>query len=464
MPSRFSFRRVGGFLKLVFSSSLGRCLHTLRGLGSDRTGNVAIVVALSLVPMLVAVGASFDYIRSYNVRQRMQSDLDAALIAAVKQINNTEDTDALKQKVSDWFHAQVENSYALSNIEIDTTNHNITATASGTVPTTFMKIANIDTVPVSVASAVKGPATSYLNVYIVIDTSPSMLLAATTAGQATMYSGIKCQFACHTGDTHTIGKKTYANNYEYSTAKGIKLRADVAGDAVREVLDMIDEADSNHERIKVGLYSLGDTLTEVLTPTLNTETARNRLADASYGLTSATSKAATYFDVSLATLKQKVGAGGDGTSSGSPLKLVLLLTDGVQSQREWVVDKVNKNKTYGAYWNKVAPLNPDWCGYLKDQSDTMAVLYTEYLPITSDWGYNATVGSTMASANWKNTWGGTLDSDVSSSITRRDYIPYALADCASSKSLFISASSSTEITAGLSALFTQYLSSVRLTQ
>ncbi|MGO6699770.1 hypothetical protein ACCS33_09975, partial [Rhizobium ruizarguesonis] len=254
---------------------------------------------------------------------------------------------------------------------------------------------------------------------------------------------------------------------EYSTAKNIKLRADVAGDAVRDVLDMIDTSDTSHQRIKVGLYSLGDTLTEVLTPTLSTDTARTRLADSSYGLTSATSKAATYFDVSLATLKQKVGTGGDGTSSNSPLKLVLLLTDGVQSQREWVTDKVtwkNGQATSGAYWNKVAPLNPAWCDYLKNQSDTMAVLYTEYLPLTSDWGYNATVGSTMASANWKSTYGGTMQSGVSTSITRRDYIPYALSDCATSKSLFISASSSAEITAGLSALFTQYLASVRLTQ
>ncbi|PDS76254.1 TadE/TadG family type IV pilus assembly protein [Rhizobium sp. L43] len=454
-------------MKSFHSYLFGQALDALRGLRGNKSGNVGIVVALSLVPMLVAVGASFDYIRSYNVRQRMQSDLDSALIAAVKQINNTADTDALKLKVSDWFHAQVENSYTLGEINIDTSNHNITATANGTVPTTFMKIANIDTVPVSVASAVKGPSTSYLNVYIVIDTSPSMLLAATTAGQSAMAAGIGCQFACHTGDSHKIGNKTYANNYEYSSEKKIKLRADVAGDAVKDVLALIDTSDQNHERIKVGLYSLGDTLTEVLAPTLSTSTARARLLDSSYGLTSATSKAATYFDVSLATLKQKVGAGGDGTSSGSPLKLVLLLTDGVQSKREWVTDSVvwsNGKAISGAYWNKVAPLNPDWCGYLKNQSNTMAVLYTEYLPITSDWGYNATVGSTMASANWKNTYGGTMQSGVSTSITRRDYIPYALADCASSKSLFISASSSTEITAGLSALFTQYLSSVRLTQ
>jgi hypothetical protein len=292
-----------------------------------------------------------------------------------------------------------------------------------------------------------------------------MLLAATTAGQQAMYNGIGCQFACHTGDKHVVGGATYLNNYAYSTAKKIKLRADVAVDAVHEVIDMIDTNDKTHERIKVGLYSLGDTITEVLAPTLDTTTAGKRVDS---DLSSATSTTYTYFDVSLAALKKKVGTGGDGSSSATPLKLVLLLTDGVQSQREWVTDGVTwkngKMITTGPSWYKVAPFNPDWCGYIKNQSATMAVLYTEYLPITTDWGYNNTVGSTMASANWKSTWGGTMESGVSTSISRLDYIPYALSDCASSKSLFMSASSAADITAGLSALFTQYLASVRLTQ
>ncbi|MGV1759614.1 TadE/TadG family type IV pilus assembly protein [Rhizobium sp. A22-96] len=454
-------------LKQRYFISRDRLRILISALFRNKSGNVAIVVALSMVPMILAVGASLDYIRAYNVRQRIQSDLDAALIAAVKQID-TAKTDALKQKVTDWFSSQSESSYTISDIAIDTSNHKITAIANGVVPTTLMKIANIDNVPVSVASSVKGPATSYLNVYIVIDKSPSMLLAATTVGQQAMYSGIGCQFACHTGDAHTSGGVNYADNYAYAHAKGIKLRADVAVDAVNEVIDLIDEADSNHERIKVGLYSLGDTTTEVLAPTLETSDARKRLSNDSYGLTSATSTDYTFFDVALPALQQKVGSGGDGSSLAKPLKLVLLLTDGVQSKREWVTDGVtwsgSKIKTAGPYWNKVAPINPDWCGYVKNQSNTMAVLYTEYLPITTDWGYNNTVGSTMASANWRSTWGGTMDSGIAASITRRDYIPYALADCASSKSLFISASSSSDIVSGLSALFTQYLASVKLTQ
>jgi Flp pilus assembly protein TadG len=418
-----------------------------------------------MVPMILAVGASVDYIRAYNAQQSMQSDLDAALIAAVKEID-TEDKVALAAKVSDWFHAQADSDYKLADIDIDVSNHRITATAGGSIPTTLLRIAAIDTVAVNVQSAVQGPSTSYLNVYVVLDKSPSMLLAATAAGQATMNSTIGCQFACHTEQGPTVGGVSYANNYMYAKAKGIKLRADVSVDAVHQVLDLIDQADTRHERIKIGLYTIGDTATEVLPPTLDTPNARRRLDGDSYGLTGATSTTFSYFDVSLPELQKKVGTGGDGTSAANPLKLVLMLTDGVQSQREWVTSGVkwsgNKIKTPGSYWNKVAPLNPAWCNPMKKKAVTVAVLYTEYLPIPTDWGYSNTVGATMASANWRDTWGGIMNIGVATSIARRDYIPYALSDCASSKSLFIGASSSTEITIGLSTLFKQYLSSVRL--
>lgn len=167
--------------------------------------------------------------------------------------------------------------------------------------------------------------------------------------------------------------------------------------------------------------------------------------------------ASTDFQAALKALKTQVGTAGDGSSAASPLKLVLLLTDGVQSKRDWVT-------TGASNWGKVTPLNPDWCAYLKENKATVAVLYTEYLAIPADWGYNATVAKTMNSSDWKSTWGGTLRSGVSGTTSRQDYIPIALQDCASSPDLFVSASSEDQITKGLSALFIQYLTSVRLTQ
>ncbi|OAP39865.1 hypothetical protein AU381_09965 [Sinorhizobium glycinis] len=451
-------------MHLHFGSFRQLIARRMASMVSDRSGNVALTVAICIIPMILAIGAGLDYTRAYNVQSRMQSDLDAALVAAIKEIDEY-DEDEIVEKIKEWFDAQSEKqsaTYDLTEITVDKTGHTITASASGTVPTTLMTLADIKTVPVGVLSAIEGPATSYLEVYIVLDKSPSMLLAATSEGQAMLRAdkNITCEFACH--DTKDPVKRNgsviASTYYNYIKSLGVKLRTDVALDAVEEVLDMVDAADKDHARIKVGLYSLGETISEVLEPTYSTSTARKKLSDDSSGLTSATSMSATYFQTALKALKKEVGTAGDGSSAASPLKLVLLLTDGVQSNRDWVI------KWSGKYWGQVTPLNPDWCDYLKDNDATMAILYTEYLAIPADWGYNATLAKSMANSDWVSTWGGTLHTGVSSSTTRHDYIPIALQDCASSSDLFISAASEDEITAGLSTLFNQYLTSVRLTQ
>lgn len=440
--------------------SFATALLRLKSLLRDTRGNVALVVAIAALPMLLAVGASLDYTRAYNVQNKMQADLDAALVAAIKQIDGY-DEGKLEKKITDWFEAQADkrdSSYDLTDIKVDKSGHTITATAKGTVPTTLMTLADIKSVPVGVTSAIKGPGTSNLEVYIVIDKSPSMLLAATSKGQTLMRNTAGCEFACHnTNDTVTVQGKKYPTYYAYSKAAGVKLRSDVALTAVAEVLDMIDSADSTHTRIKVGLYGLGETIFEALSPTYSTSSARKKLSDDSSKLTSASSMASTDFDASLKALKSKVGTAGDGSSANSPLKLVLLLTDGVQSDRNWVLGGAG-------YWGRVTPLNPAWCAALKDNKASVAVLYTEYLAIPNDWGYKATVAESMKSSVWSSMWGGTLRNGVSGNMSRLNYIPIALQDCASSSDLFLSAASETEIAKGLSALFTQYLTSVRLTQ
>jgi Flp pilus assembly protein TadG len=305
---------------------VGREITTrLANILADRRGNVAITVALSIVPLILAVGAGLDYARAYNVQSKMQSDLDAALVAAIKQIDD-QDEDKLVKKIKEWFDAQadrLDSSYDLTDIKVDKSGHTIRASASGTVPTTLMTLANIKTVPVGVVSAIEGPATSHLNVYIVIDKSPSMLLAATSEGQAMLRAdpNIRCEFACHSIDdpvrkdrTGVILASTY---YDYIKNLGVKLRSDVALDAVEEVLDMVDAADADHSRIKVGLYSLGEGISEALAPTYSTSTARKKMSEDESGLTSETSTEATYFHIALKGLKKKVGKAGDGTSASS---------------------------------------------------------------------------------------------------------------------------------------------------
>ncbi|MCV3765435.1 hypothetical protein [Rhizobium sp. TRM95796] len=443
------------------------------------------------MPTIVGVGASIDYVHAYNIRIRMQADLDAALIAAVREVDTlTEDN--IKERVKVWFNAQgkstgIAYSIDTNTISISKSNRTIQATVKGVVPTSLMQISGVRNVDVQVAAAVAGPATSYLNVYIALDKSASMLLAATSAGQTTMTnikdtSGNKsnCVFACHEveGGPWKVGSSNYSTLYSAAKAAGVSLRADVSVTAAQEVIDLIKAADPTGSRIKVGIYSLGSTASEELALTNSMSAATNALINDS-DLTSATSIPYSYFDKSLTALTSMVGSAGDGSAASKPLKLVLLLTDGVISQRSWVINNphntwdcktwsgsncIKFNRAHFPDQLKTSPLNPAWCKSLKDSSVTIGVLYTEYLSIDKDWGYNGTVGETMATSGFTSVWSGQMRTGVPSSTTRRNYIPLALSDCATSSDLFLAANDPDEIEAGLAKIFQQYLGSVRLTQ
>ena len=438
----------------------------------DVEANVALTFGLLLPMLLTGAGVSVDYLRAYGAYSEMQTELDIALVAAIKKIDNLS-TDEIEEVIRDWFSTQTRiEGFSLEDVSVDTVGSVIRATATAQVNTTLLQIAGITTVPIGVVSEIAGPATSYLNVYLVLDKSASMLLAATNSGQSLLTQSLNCAFACHTDHPVTKSGKYYATYYAYSSAKNVDLRSDVLLDAVEEVLATVEGLDPSGTRIRVGLYRLADTTTQALAPTFSMATVRTTLTNTSKNLTSASSTDGTFFDVSLAALAPMVGTNGDGTTAAKPLKLVMMITDGVQSHRSWVTssnwdDCVWSSTPYcpqSADSKKVTPLNPDWCKAIKNNGPTFATVYTTYLPITYDWGYNTTLGSTMASSRWKTTWGGKLNPSAPANISRHDYLPIALSDCATSADYFMQATDATEITESLNTLFSRYLSTVRLTK
>lgn len=454
--------------------------RAFRHLAKARAGNIGLTFALVVTPVILAVGTGIDLARTYNTQTKMQADLDAALIAAVKD-TSVVTNQQLQQKITDWISADsnlTSTAYTINNLSVDTTNHVVSATLNASVPTVFMRLTGLKTVAVAAKSVAKGPSNSYLQVYIVLDKSASMLLPASQADRTTFLnllynysysdpatffrSYTKCEFACHDfdGNYFRYNYKIYNNifdlvkAYNASSSTPITLRTDVALTATGQVIDMIAASNATTPHITAGLYYFGDDLYTAVPQTSSTTTLKKALTTDSYGLTSATSLPVTYFNNMLTSLTKLVGTAGDGSSAAKPLKLVLMLTDGVQSYRPWVWENPSL----------VAPMNPAWCSPLKANGVSIGVLDTEYLAITYDWGYNGTLGSSMNSANWYSNWGGVIRSGVSGNTVRRDYLQYALTDCASSSQLFMSASDKTDIASGLSTIFNSYLSSVRLTQ
>lgn len=450
---------------------------TLRRFIADRAGNIAMAFAVVSVPLLVAIGTSIDYTMAYNVQSKMRSDLDAALLAAIKEVG-TSDDEKIKKQVGEWFAAQTElgSNYTLNenDIVIDTSGHKIAAKASAPVETSLLRVVGIDTINVSVQTSVTGTSTDYINVYIVLDKSASMLLAATTSGQASLIaktaftskydSSDGCVFACHTS-IHS-GR---LSNYQIAVANGITLRTDVQLTAVKKVLELVATANAVKNHVKVGYYTLGTSTTgsnlvkssyktangihTVQSPIYSNSTLTHLLTSSSE-LSSASAYNSTDFRA-LKDLATIVGSNGDGTSESNPLKIVMLITDGAQSSMGWV----------GSGSKYITPMNPGWCGDIKNNDITMAVLYTEYLAVTDGddvANYNASIGGKMNSSYFSSVWGG--DSSYLTSAIRRDKIGSVLSACASSSEYFIAADSTSEITSGFSSLLTTYLSAVRLTE
>lgn len=428
-------------------------LLALRAFHGNARGTVVVIFALSLVPLLVGIGGAIDLARAYNTQTEMQADLDSALIASVKKVA-TSGTSDLKTLLKSWFSAQTTLSdYTYDSITISTTAGSISATMSATIDTTFLQLIGLDTLTVAVISTAVGPASTYINVYIVLDNSASMMLAATAADQKLMYAAASCVFACHSGSSVTVNKTKYSNYYLYARAAGITLRTDVELEAAKAVVTAITTADPNAAYIRAGVYKIGATATTILSPTFT-------MSSVTSALTTSAAEDYSYFNKSLPALTTIVGASGDGSSKTSPKKLVLLVTDGVQSSLSWV--QTLARRPY------ISPINPDWCDTMKDTNDvTVGVLYTEYIAssyIQSDEHYSTSLAKTMASSYWSSYWSGTYDSDLTATETRQAALPTALEKCATSSDYFLSASSVSGIESGLASLFETYMQTVRLSE
>src|SRR3989337_2789053 len=160
--------------------SSGRCHmsrasgRSLRSFAQDAKGNVAILFGLALIPILLGVGAAVDYGRALVVRERMADAADAAGLAIGSWPGLTQAE--LKTKAQQFFNAN----YPPSSIgTVGTLNVSfvgdeaITITVSGEVPTTFMQLANIDTVGVGVTNTIRKKERN-IELMLVLDITGSM--------------------------------------------------------------------------------------------------------------------------------------------------------------------------------------------------------------------------------------------------------------------------------------------------
>lgn len=460
----------------------------LRRFARDSRGNFAIPTALILLPAAALVGMAIDYTLLSAARERLQMDLDAAVIGSLQPLSAGDRTRAMSEAMS-FMRGQASQTdlYELGTINAtqkSATTLSFTVTANATPY--FSSLFGISSFSLSASADATAGSTlnEYYELTIVLDKTASMLLAATPEDQAKMQllplmteftadETQTCVFACHDPQFYgTYEGVRYNSAYEFARAQNILLRTDVQSQAVSALLDQIDQLDPLHRLVKINIFTFGlnannrwfnftmwygtlenpDGIRRIIGPTSDTSAIRRELSSNPL-LTSQRS-----FDTSdfrdLRGLSRQVGAAGDGTAPSSPKKAVILITDGVHSSTHWV-------------WSgtpMITPLNPAWCDPVKQLGAKFAVLNTEYPTLRGTDRYDATLGMSMSASEYRRVWLGVLPSPPS--MTRAAFLPQALAACASSPDLYQSATAPDDIKNALLTLAGKTLGAVapRLSQ
>jgi Flp pilus assembly protein TadG len=135
--------------------------------------NTAMIFALASVSLLTAGGAGIDFARAMMVKSRLAGALDAAALA----IGGTSglSTPQLQAMAQTYFDANYPESALgqAGQVSVSGSGQHMTLSVTGSVPTTLLKVLNIDALDLSVTNEVVRAVTK-LRVALVLDNTGSM--------------------------------------------------------------------------------------------------------------------------------------------------------------------------------------------------------------------------------------------------------------------------------------------------
>ena len=340
----------------------------------NKAGNVALIFAITLFPVLLAAGGAVDYSRMNNNKFKIQEAVDAATMAAAVHYRKNRDIAAATEEGKSFFASVCQIPDCEKDIEPNIEiipEERITGTYVAALDTTFINLAGIKELNYTLEAEV-GLKPVYHEYHIAIDMSASMgiadgdqamedLIALTEPYYNDNNTGLAgCAFACHENDGWDPvinGKVT--NSYELAKQAGIPLREDVMLDAINTTVDTL-LANNNvgkSNSIMVAAYGFSNTLQTLIKPSINSGNIRSNILNASIR------RWDTRTDIIMPQLANIVGKSGLGASDSDRKKSIILITDGLGDIRHW-----------GRMW----ALKTTMCDTFKNNGVRVIVLNLEY--------------------------------------------------------------------------------------
>lgn len=195
--------------RLPLVSRLGRQFARF---AAAEQGNIAVIFAIALVPVLSFVGAAIDYSRAAQARASMQSALDSTALMLSRDLSaGTITTSQISSKAQTYFNALFTNTTTLPSVSVGATYNASTSigstiqlTGTGTYTTSFMKIAGFPTLGIDTSSTSAWGLTR-MRVALVLDNTGSMAQDGKMAAMQTAAKNLVDQLstlAKNTGDVY----------------------------------------------------------------------------------------------------------------------------------------------------------------------------------------------------------------------------------------------------------------------
>lgn len=154
-------------------SLLHRLLKQFR---RNERGNVAMMFALALVPLMGVIGVAVDYSRASRVRQALSSAVDSAALMAARDAQKLTDaqlTSRINAWVKDNLPSDAKDQFTGVTVTIDRTARTVMIVANGAVPATISQVIGTSSLPVSTTSQSTW-GTNTIELALVLDNTGSM--------------------------------------------------------------------------------------------------------------------------------------------------------------------------------------------------------------------------------------------------------------------------------------------------
>jgi Flp pilus assembly protein TadG len=365
----------------------------------DSGGNLSSIFALTILPVFGLIGITVDYTQSSTRKAALDGIADSAALSAVTPAMLATAQQNSIDTATNVFNSQTSLVKGIGAITLT-----VTATDSGlsrTVNVSYQTTSNTlfggftgkTAMPLSGTSQSSATVPPNIDFYLLLDNSPSMAVAATTAGINTMVSHTpdQCAFACHESDTSP-------NDY-YGLARslGVTLRMDLLAQATQNLMGTAQSTQTgNNATYRAAIYTFNtgfNTITP-LTSSLNTaqsQAANIQLYEVPYQNWS--NDAITNYTNAMTQINSIMPNPGGGTKQAgdTPEEVLFLVTDGVEDEM------VGGSRVQSL-------MNNSYCTTIKNRGIRIAVLYTTYLPLPTNSWYNtyiapfqANIGPTLQS-------------------------------------------------------------------